>query len=273
MIIRKACYTLKIHGEIIRMADLATAKMPAPAPPRAGPWKFWGTTLWALASGAGFFVGAVIATFAVLVRLNPDASLPFDTLLRSHREIVYAAVGAGMVGTFAVIALAVRLSKLGMREYLGLIQPRLRDIAVGIVGLTLLYIPLAVASHFTGALPSTKYMIALYHRAATAGYLPALAAALIIVAPLSEEILVRGFLLRGWAASAIGPTAAIVLTSAVWTVLHVQYDLITLADIFGIGLLLGWIRIRSGSTLTTMTLHALQNASAFAFVAIAYPPQ
>jgi CAAX protease family protein len=255
------------------MVDVATPDLTAPLSSRAGPWKFWGTTLWGIAIGAGFFLFAVVASVAVLIVLRTDPNLPFDALLRSHREVLYAATAAGIVGEFAVIALAVWLSKLGMQDYLGLIRPRWRDVLVGIVGLVLLYIPLVAISHFTGTLPSTKYMIDLYHRALASGYVPALAAALIIVAPLSEEILVRGFLLRGWAASSIGPTAAIILTSAVWTSLHVQYDVLTLADIFGIGLLLGWIRLRSGSTLTTITLHALQNASALVFVAMLYPPR
>jgi membrane protease YdiL (CAAX protease family) len=45
-----------------------------------------------------------------------------------------------------------------------------------------------------------------------------------------------------------------------------------MTDIFAIGLLLGWIRQRSGSTLTTIVLHATQNAAGLAMVAIIYPP-
>jgi membrane protease YdiL (CAAX protease family) len=255
------------------MTDLATPELAAPAPRRAGPWKFWGTTLWGMAICAGFFVCGVIATLVIFIVLDPEPNLSPRELLRSHGEILYAAVGAGIIGEFAMVALAVRLSNLGIRDYLGFTPPRWRDVVVGLAGLVLLYIPLVVVGYFVGALPSTKYMINLYHTAHASGHVAALAAALVVVAPLSEEILVRGFLLRGWAASAIGPTGAVILTSAVWTLLHVQYDLITLADIFGIGLLLGWVRQRSGSIFATIVLHALQNASAIAFVAIFYPPR
>jgi uncharacterized protein len=87
-----------------------------------------------------------------------------------------------------------------------------------------------------------------------------------------EELLVRGFLLRGWAASRLGPAGAILLTSAIWTAAHTQYDALFLIDIFSIGLLLGWIRQRSGSTLATIFLHATQNTAALIQVAILYPP-
>jgi membrane protease YdiL (CAAX protease family) len=64
---------------------------------------------------------------------------------------------------------------------------------------------------------------------------------------------------RGLAASALGPTGTIVLTSLVWSVVHIQYDWFYLVHIFAVGLLLGAVRYKSGSTLLTIVLHALMN--------------
>jgi membrane protease YdiL (CAAX protease family) len=50
--------------------------------------------------------------------------------------------------------------------------------------------------------------------------------------------------------------------------MHTQYELFFLTQIFVLGLLLGWIRWRSGSTLLTIMLHALVNAGAFAQAAL-----
>ena len=83
-----------------------------------------------------------------------------------------------------------------------------------------------------------------------------------IVAPVSEEIAFRGFLFRGLSASWLGVSGAIIATSAAWAAMHVQYDVFTLAQIFLIGLLLGWIRWASGSTLLTIMLHMLANLTA-----------
>jgi hypothetical protein len=47
--------------------------------------------------------------------------------------------------------------------------------------------------------------------------------------------------------------------SLLWALLHVQYAWVLMVQIFVIGLVLGWIRWRSGSTLLTIVLHVLVN--------------
>jgi uncharacterized protein len=84
-------------------------------------------------------------------------------------------------------------------------------------------------------------------------------AAAILVAPVSEELMFRGFLFRGWARSDRSTWPAIVVISLLWAALHVQYDWTGILQIFIIGLFLGWMRWRSGSTLLTFLLHALFN--------------
>jgi hypothetical protein len=41
--------------------------------------------------------------------------------------------------------------------------------------------------------------------------------------------------------------------------MHVQYDWYGITQVFFIGMVLGWIRWRSGSTLLTIVLHILVN--------------
>ena len=52
---------------------------------------------------------------------------------------------------------------------------------------------------------------------------------------------------------------AIVVISLLWAALHIQYDWTGILQIFVIGLFLGWMRWRSGSTLLTLLLHTLFN--------------
>jgi membrane protease YdiL (CAAX protease family) len=49
------------------------------------------------------------------------------------------------------------------------------------------------------------------------------------------------------------------LISLLWAVPHLQYDWTGILLIFVVGLFLGWMRWRSGSTLLTFLLHALFN--------------
>ena len=92
--------------------------------------------------------------------------------------------------------------------------------------------------------------------------------ATIIVAPVTEELLFRGFLHRGWAPSWLGVSGTIVLTSALWAALHQQYNWLGILCIFLMGLIFGWMRQRSGSTTLTIILHSLNNLFATILVAV-----
>ncbi len=83
-----------------------------------------------------------------------------------------------------------------------------------------------------------------------------------VAAPVSEEFFARGFLYRGWSESFLNAPGAIVLSSAVWTVLHLQYDWFFLGEVFSIGLLLGYLRYRFNSSWLTVILHGLNNFAA-----------
>ena len=84
----------------------------------------------------------------------------------------------------------------------------------------------------------------------------------VVAAPIGEEFMFRGFLFRGWAGSPLGVTGTIVVTSAIWAAIHVQYDWFGIGQVFCLGLLFGWVRARSGSLLLTMMMHALCNIAA-----------
>jgi uncharacterized protein len=244
-----------------------TPEITAPKPPR---WKFWGTIFWGVAIVATFIVVAAVWLFALVVWINPDPETSpdrFGTLLQTHLGLAVTGFAAAAAFAFGVLALAIRLSGVGMREYLGLIPPRARDVGIGLVGLIVIYLAFWLLVYLVGH-PPLRYVVNLYREALADGSLPLVLFGVVIAAPFGEELLIRGFLYRGWAASRLGPTGAIVLTSAVWTFLHTQYDWLILTELFCIGLLFGWIRRRGGSTTATMILHAAQNAWSFAYFAL-----
>jgi membrane protease YdiL (CAAX protease family) len=75
-------------------------------------------------------------------------------------------------------------------------------------------------------------------------------------------LLARGFLYRGWSESFLRPFGAILLSSAVWTAMHMQYNWYFLAQVFSIGLLFGYLRYRSNSLLLPVILHGINNFAA-----------
>src|SRR3989304_2435238 len=58
----------------------------------------------------------------------------------------------------------------------------------------------------------------------TASSLPALLFAIVVVAPIFEEVFFRGFLFQGIRYSRLGPVGAIGISSLVWAVIHLQYN-------------------------------------------------
>jgi membrane protease YdiL (CAAX protease family) len=94
---------------------------------------------------------------------------------------------------------------------------------------------------------------------ATAAVLPLFWAAVVLFGPIFEEVLFRGFLFAGLARSRLGGVGTIVVTALLWAAIHLQYDLYGIATVFAIGLLLGWARLRTGSVVLTIVLHAVFN--------------
>lgn len=87
--------------------------------------------------------------------------------------------------------------------------------------------------------------------------------ALVVVAPIAEELLCRGVAYRAALALAT-PRVAIVLTAIVFAFLHGLGGgyLLELPHRFAGGLVFGWLRWRSGSLLPAMLAHAAHNAGA-----------
>ena len=88
----------------------------------------------------------------------------------------------------------------------------------------------------------------------------AVVVAAVILAPLWEEISFRGFLLSALAKSRLGFWPAALVSSGLWTALHVGYSWPGLASVFLAGLGMSWIMLRTGSMRAVVVAHAVVNA-------------
>ena len=234
----------------------ATFDLPHAIPlpvPAARPWGFWATLGWGLFAAATGLFAAV--TCAVIWTLTHRFRLP------DPADAVYGltAMIAASLAPLAVLAVATRIRHLPLRDYLALGPIPRRELAIGICGLAALIAACAAVAALAGVDDGSRYMDATYRAAQLAGALPLLWAAVVVVAPVGEELLFRGFLHRGWARSRLGAPGTVVVTSALWATLHQQYDWAGILVIFLMGLLFGWLRQRGGSTTLTIVLHALNN--------------
>jgi membrane protease YdiL (CAAX protease family) len=232
-----------------------------PRPPRV--WKFWGTTLWGLLVVAAMFMGQ-LAVMAWL--LWQEGSIDRDTVVRiaSSGTTISVSVIMGLPATLAALWIAIRVSRTSFADYLALRLSSWTKLPVGIIAMVVLVLVWEAISWAAGSEDSSGFMIKVLQSARAEGTLWLLVIAFCVAAPITEEFLVRGFLYRGWSESFLHPAGAIVLSALAWTALHLQYDhdWVPFGEVFSIGLLLGYLRYRSGSIWLTVILHGLNNLAA-----------
>jgi membrane protease YdiL (CAAX protease family) len=212
------------------------------------PWRFWSTLGWAVVANA-----ALLGVQYILRYADSHASLPFDrTLLGPITTIL------SMLAATLVLALAAHWRGPSARAYLGLVWPRWHHFLIALGAFAALYVGLLGLEYI---LPPTVNTFpesinayrALLDHPAQLGLYWLLA---VVTAPTFEEVIFRGFLLRGWSESRIGFVAALLLSTLLFVQGHTQYDLRGMLDVLLIGLTLGLTRWWSGSTLLTIMMHA-----------------
>lgn len=240
----------------------AKAAPPAPVRPLSG----WSTVGWGVLAFCAWLAAEALVLIAFLARWfarNPGVPIDVDRVAHDGYVVSIAAI-ASMAVQCGVVILAIHRARQPIADYLGLVRrPHLREIVFCLGSVAILLVASDLLSLLIGHDLVPPFMVRVYETARSAGT-PAillLLIAAVIAAPIGEEIMFRGFLFRGWV-SALGVTGTIVVTSAIWAAIHVQYDWYGIVQVFSLGLLFGWVRARSGSTLLTMMMHSVCNIAA-----------
>ena len=163
-------------------------------------------------------------------------------------------VEAGMLALFA------RRTGASIAAYLGLIWPKRGEVVFGAAATVAMIVAGNGVSWLLGRSVVTPFQLDIYTTASAGGWLLWLWFAIVVLTPIGEEIMFRGFLFRGWLRAPRDAWPVIIVISLLWALIHVQYDWYVIGQIFIFGLLLGWLRWASGSVILTILLHALINA-------------
>jgi len=225
-------------------------------------WKFWGTALWGLLIFVAMFVGQIGAILALVALRGLPMDMAAIQLVGREPEALALSVIMGLPTTLVAVWLAIRIKKASFIDYLGLHWPSWTQLLFGAVGLILLVVAWEAMSRSLGREATPGFMTDLLKSGRDNGAALLLLFAFSVAAPMSEEVLARGFLYRGWSASFLRVPGAIILSSLVWTAVHLQYDMYFLAEVFSIGLWFGYMRYRANSLWLTIALHALNNMTA-----------
>jgi uncharacterized protein len=225
-------------------------------PPR--PWGPWATVGWTLVVIVALVVTQAAAlVVAVAYRITTGGSANIANLATDGNFLALATLLSTPV-TVGLVALIIYFRGYPMRDYLALYWPPARSILIALAGLAAVLVATDLTSYLLGRPLVPTVMVDVYRTV----WLPALLVAMVVLAPIGEETLFRGFLFMGIAASRAGPVVAIIVSTVAFAVLHLQYDLLGIAAVAAIGFYLGVVRYRSRSLFLTMFLHAVANAFA-----------
>jgi uncharacterized protein len=202
----------------------------------SAPWGFWATLGWGAA--------AILAPTAIV-------SLCWQFWLSGDPAFENAMLMLAAVGTIGVVLTAIRISGWSIVSYLALTVPSKLDVLLGVVSPIILmavyFATVKLAGIPTAEPTSIRFELLFF-------------LSVVLVTPVSEELVYRGFLYRGWAQSMLGAWCAILLIAAAFSVAHEGGYI----KVYCSGLLYGWLRWRTASTTVPIIAHATTNLATLA---------
>ncbi len=234
------------------------------------PWNPW--------VGVGFvlivyYVSQVVS--ALLVSIYPDlkhwSTATADNWLNNSILAQFIYILLAETFTLVAIYLFLRLYKKTFRT-IGLHRPRLKDPLYGLMAVPVYYVlyllTVGVVSHFVPSLNVNQQQQIGFTNVHGIAQLVLTFISLVILPPLTEEIMVRGFLYSSLK-KGMPQIAAALVTSVIFASAHLPEGgsagplYIAALDTFVLSLVLIYLREKTGSLWASMTLHACKNGVAF----------
>jgi uncharacterized protein len=220
--------------------------------------------VWGLAATLGFSILAFVLGqtlgIAALAAVKPFDPLHVDT--DGTALAIVTLIGDPV--QVVTLVLAARLTGTDILTYFGLIVPRWRNAALAVMALAGAIVLGDVLTLALGHDIVPSFQLDIHRSAKADGTLALLWLALIVVAPIGEELLFRGFLFRGLVHEPRDGLPGILAIALIWALLHIQYDWVGTGMVFAVGVLFGFVRLYTGSTLLVIFLHMLLNLESLA---------
>lgn len=180
--------------------------------------------------------------------------------------VVSISIMIGCLLLVAISALVIRMRGGNLKQYLAL-TPFSLAVGMGMIGLLLLFMIGSQALTYVLNKSPLAFVDPLYQSVSSVWLL---IFAMVIVAPIYEELIFRGLL---WSAIAEqfaassdtehrGAMVASLVTSLIFAVIHLQYGLYEISTIVVLALLFCYARIKSGSLILPILLHIINNGAA-----------
>ncbi len=229
---------------------------------RSSLWGFLGTLLWGIVIVVALGLGQLLILMGYMLVENSvfteESFELFFSTLETDSFLLFLASAGGML---LAVPMAFGIAKLKrgsiLKDYFSLNGFSWKSMGIWLVILIVVGIATGFLTEALGAEEIPNFMMELEYP--TLGDKLLLIVAVSLVAPLVEEVVFRGFLLKGFSNSFMGIHGAVLLTSAVWAMIHMQYEIPYLLQIFIIGIVFGYARLQTNSLFVPMIMHSLMN--------------
>lgn len=184
---------------------------------------------------------------------------------RHGMVVAVATIATGVVLSLLCVLLAYWRDGRRVWQVLGVRPFYWRSLAVCLWWLSLFLVVSEFVTHALGRTPMA-FMDALMSTA----HLPLLVVAMVVVAPIYEELIFRGVLFDAWhqVFARFGENIAIIcasmISSALFAVVHLQYAAFEMGMVFGLSLVFCYARVYCRSLIAPILLHIFNNGLAMA---------
>ncbi len=229
-----------------------------------------GTLLLIIGMVVFFFISQLIGIYIAgkLVLPTAKSATVGDVFFFGSNDgtVVSISIMIGCVLLVVISALVIRVRGGNLKQYLAL-RPFSLAVGMGMIGLLLIFMIGSQALTYMLDKSPLAFVDPLYQSVSSVWLL---IFAMVIVAPIYEELIFRGIL---WSAIAEqftsppdteyrGAIVASLVTSLIFAVIHLQYGIYEISTIVVLALLFCYARIKSGSLILPMLLHIINNGAA-----------
>ena len=259
-----------ITGSMNDIRDVSLHSGTENTKPETRVWGPWATMGFGLVVGMTFIAAQALVVVAfIATKIISDSTLNLLQItenLSSNGLLLALAVFASAIVGVSLIVVFIKLRRnANIAEYLGL-RPISKKSSFILLAITIgLIILLESISIFLVNPQNDELMVEAYK---TSVWPALLWIATVIFAPAFEETFFRGFLFVGLKQSRIGSAGTIIITALTWTLLHIQYDIYGMTLILILGIVLGIVRLQTGSLWSPLLIHSVWNLVAMVGTAL-----
>ena len=222
-------------------------------------WGFWATLAFSAVIilvdvfAQGISIGIVAVVQGIGAEINEEALM--ETIQNDGLYLSVGTIVSAWVSSLVIAAVILLRKDISLKEYLAIRTIPLKEYTRWFAIMLVFLFAWEGLNHLVDE-PVSEWMMDTYR---SAQYLPLFWIALIIAAPLIEELFFRGFLFEGLRDSWMGPVGAVLVTSVVWAAIHVQYTMFQMFMIGLLGILFGIAKLKTRSLYITFAMHAMLN--------------